>query len=95
MWLTCCPEAPKEAYDVADMLSKAIVAKKKKKKSDYLLKIISSVCYLEHHGLSLRADGPRNDFDSNFLSVIAFETRRLSRHSCFSEKKERVAIYFT
>ena len=73
-------EALKATNDVADM-SKA-AATEKKKNHVYLLKIISSLRFLGRQGLPSRGDGSHNDLDS-ILSVIAFESRGLSRHKCF------------
>ena len=56
-------EALKATNDVADMLSKA-AATEKKNNREYLLKIISSICFLGRQGLPL-VMGPY-DLDSNF-----------------------------
>ena len=51
-------EALKATDDVADILSKA-AASEKKNNHEYLLKIISSICFLGRQGLPLRGDGPQ------------------------------------
>ena len=58
-------EALKATNDVADMLSKA-AATGKKNNLEYLLKIISSICFLGRQSLPLRGDGPHNDLGSSF-----------------------------
>ena len=74
-------EALKETNDVADMLSQA-AASEKKNNSEYLLKIISSICFMGRQGLPLRGDGPH---------MIWIPT---SINYCFREQRTFKALMF-
>ena len=54
--------------NIADMLSIS-VASEKKANHDYMLKVISSVCFLAHQEQPLRGDGPF-ELDSNFHQLL-------------------------
>ena len=68
------------------MLSKA-AAREKKNNREYVLKIISSICFLGRQGLPLRGDGRHNDFDSNFYQLLLLRAEDFQGINVFIEKK--------
>ena len=78
-------EALKATNDVADM-SKAASTEKKNNR-EYLLKIISSICFVGHHVLPLRGDGP-HDLDSNFYQLLLLRAENFQGINIFIQKKQ-------
>ena len=76
-------EAQMATNEVADMLSPAAATEKKNNRK-YLLKIISSICFLGRQGLPLRGD---NDLDSNFYQLLLLRAEDFQGINVFIEKK--------
>ena len=86
-------ETLKGTNDVADMLSQA-AASEKKNNREYLLKIISSICFMGRQGLPLRGDGPHMIWIPTSISYC-FREQRTFKALMFLWREKTDKIHFS
>ena len=80
-----CARALSSTVDIGDMLNKQAVTEKQANR-EYLLKVLSSVCFLARQGLALRGDG--DECDSNVHQLLLLCGEDFPAMAKFMERKQ-------